>query len=133
MTITVEATANRSIDVELLEFTLDDLDLSGQLLVTNRSHDGLTVQVIDLDVRVEYRQPGDRTWTVAELQSVSCQFDPSPDFLVTDEQLVGFTGCELVEPVPKDATVRTIGRVEMFMRTRGQGHADGWFESRASG
>lgn len=133
VTITVEATANRSIDVELLEFALDDLGLSGQMLVTNSSDDGLTVQVVDLDVRVEYRQPGDRTWTVAELQAGSCQFDPSPDFVVTDEQLVGFTGCELVEPLPNDATVRTTGRVEIFMRTRGQGHADGWFESRTSG
>lgn len=133
VTITVEATDNRSIDVELLAFDLVDRDLGGQMLVTNRTSSGAPVQVVDLDVRAEYRRPGDRTWTDAAVTAGSCQFDPAPDFVVTDEQTVGFSGCQLAGPVPDDATVRITGRVRIDGAIKGGGHADGGYESRMSG
>jgi large repetitive protein len=132
VTIDVGATANRSIDLELLSFDLVEGELAGQLQITNRTSSGAAVQVIDAEVYAEYRVPRIRGWTRVSVTPGSCVLEPALTFLVTDEQVVTFTGCELDQPLPAGATVRVTGRVQIAGVIRGRGHDDGWFTSRLS-
>jgi VCBS repeat-containing protein len=130
VTITVAATDNRSIEVQLLEFELVDDVLGGQVMVTNQTSSGAPVQVLDVAMEVEYRAPGDRKWTAVAVTDGSCQIDPSPTFVVTDQALIDVSGCLLDMAVPEASEVRVTARVRIFGVLKGKGHSNGWFESR---
>jgi hypothetical protein len=130
VTITVDARNNRSISLDLQDFTLDETSLSGYFLITNQS-DGYDVQIVDMQIEVQYRLPG-AGWTYVVVNEGSCSFNPSANFLVVDQQSVDFSGCELAELIPDGATVRVTANVKIFGRIKGKGKADGWFLSRLS-
>lgn len=130
VTITVDARNNRSISLDLQDFTLDGTSLSGYFLITNQS-DGYDVQIVDMQIEVQYRLPG-TGWTYVVVNEGSCSFNPSANFLVVDQQSVDFSGCELAELIPDGATVRVTAKAKIFGRIKGKGKADGWFLSRLS-
>jgi VCBS repeat-containing protein len=129
VTITVEARNNRSIAVDLQDWTLSGSSLSGYLVITNQS-DGYDVQITDLDIKVQYRTKGSGGWTYVAVEG--CSFDPMTNFLVVDQQGLNFSGCELAEDIPDDATIRVTAEVKIFGRFMGKGKADGWFLDRLS-
>jgi VCBS repeat-containing protein len=131
VTVTVDARNNRSISVDLQDFSLSGTSLGGYLVITNQS-DGYDVQINDLAIEVQYRLPGGGGWQYVQVTEGSCSFDPSPNFLVVDQQGVSFSGCELAEEIPDGATVRVTAKVKIFGRFMGKGKADGWFLNRLS-
>ncbi|MCY9879266.1 cadherin-like domain-containing protein [Vibrio natriegens] len=130
VTITVEARNNRSITVDLQDYTLSGTSLSGTVLITNQS-DGYHVQVQSLAIEVQYKLQGQQ-WTYVAVSEGSCSFSPEPLFQVVDQTQVNFYACELTESIPTDATVRVISKVNIFGRIKGKGKADGWFLDRLS-
>ena len=130
VTITVEAKNNRSISVAWSDWSLAGTSLSGNFSITNQS-DGYDVQITDLAISVEYRIPGGG-WIPVVIVEDSCVFNPSPLFLVVDQQSVNFSNCELTEVIPDGATVRVTAEVKIFGRIKGKGKADSWFLSRLS-
>ncbi len=129
VTIEVQAKNNRSISVDLQSFNLDGTSLSGQMLITNQSGN-YDVQVTALDVTVQYRSSTVKQWTDVAVIDDSCLYNPEPHFLITDSQLVAFSGCELAEDIGADATVRVTANVKIYGRIKGQGKSNGWFLSR---
>ncbi|UJW92748.1 Ig-like domain-containing protein [Vibrio parahaemolyticus] len=130
VTITVEAKNNRSISVELSDYTLSGNQLDGSIIITNMS-DGYDVQIRTIAIEVQYRLPG-QSWTYIDIIDNSCIFGPEPLFLVSDEQWVDFTSCALAQTIPQDATLRVVAKVQIYGRIKGKGKSDGWFISRLS-
>ncbi|MBM4859834.1 tandem-95 repeat protein [Vibrio parahaemolyticus] len=130
VTISVEAKNNRSISVELNDYTLTTDQLSGSVTINNMS-DGYDVQVRALAIEVQYKLAG-QSWTYISVDEDSCLFTPTPLFIVNDEQWVDFSGCTLGEDIPDDATVRVVAKVQIYGRIKGKGKQDGWFISRLS-
>ncbi|ELB2105616.1 tandem-95 repeat protein, partial [Vibrio parahaemolyticus] len=130
VTITVEAKNNRSISVELSDYTLLGNQLDGSIIITNMSG-GYDVQVRALAIEVQYKLPG-QSWTYISVDEDSCLFTATPLFIVNDEQWVDFSGCTLGEDIPDDATVRVVAKVQIYGRIKGKGKQDGWFISRLS-
>ena len=131
VTIEVEARNNRSISVDWGDWTLDGSSLSGNFYITNQS-DGYDVQIQDMEIVVQYREngPGKKEWIDVAVSGYS--FEPSPYFLLIDQQLVSFSGGELLESIPDGATIRVTARVQIYGRFNGKGKADGWFLDRLS-
>lgn len=130
VTITIEARNNRSISVDLQDWTLAGTGLSGYLVITNQS-DGYDVQINDLAIELQYRAKGG--WEYISVDN--CSYGPSPNFQVVDDQGVSFSGCELAELVPDDAkSVRVTAKVKIFGRINGKGKTQtgGWFLDRLS-
>lgn len=128
-TASVKARRDPSISVDLQDWSLSGTSLSGYLVITNQS-DGYDVQINDLDMEVQYRTKGG--WQYMQVVG-SCVYDPAPNFLVVDQQGVSFSGCELAEEIPEDASaVRVTAKVNIFGRFMGKGKADGWFLDRLS-
>jgi hypothetical protein len=132
VTIEVEARNERSVAVDLHSFELGDDRQSpvGYVLITNQS-DGHGVQVTDVTIAVEVRGQ-DGEWQDLALVEESCRFGPAAHFTVGDQQLVGFYGCALVEPVPAEATARLRAGVEIYGLVDAGGSAEAWYQSWAN-
>ncbi|MBW7882604.1 MAG: tandem-95 repeat protein [Caldilineaceae bacterium] len=134
--VTIEVTPrnNRSIAVDLQDWSYDSgsRSFSGQILITNQSGTGYDVQITDLNLLVQVRSPSwdYKGWVPVALAGDSCSFSPDPYFLITDQQLVTFSGCELVydvngETIPADASIRLTAEVEIYGRFKGAGKTVG--------
>jgi len=129
-TIEVQAKNNRSISVDLQDFTSNGSMLSGSMLISNQSG-GYDVQVIDMDIRVQYRSSEVKQWTSVEVLEASCTFNPSATFSITDTKAVSFIDCTLAEDITADATVRVTANVQIYGRIKGK-KTDGWYLNRLS-
>ena len=128
VTIEVEAKNNRSISVDLQNYTLNGNLIGGNVLVTNQSG-GYSVQVIDMNVEAQYRSTTAKQWTSIGIKPNTCVFNPAPKFTVMTQQAVTFNGCQLSASLPADATLRLTANVQIYGRIMGT-KLDGWYLSR---
>ena len=118
VTVTVDVAHNRSITVDLQDFTLSGQQLEGTVLITNQSG-GYDAKITDMAIGVEYRVPK-QSWTPVAVVPDSCSFNPATPFVVSDQQSVAFTGCELEQAIPAKATVRVTANAKLFGRIKGR-------------
>jgi len=130
VTIEVAARNNRSISVDLQNYTLTGDIIDGAVLVTNQSG-GYSVQVVDLAVEAQYRSSTVKQWTSIGILPNTCVFNPSPLFTVVTDQVVNLSGCQLETALPSGSTLRVTAKVQIYGRIKGDTkHADGWYWSR---
>jgi hypothetical protein len=125
VTVTVDAKYNRSIEVDLVDFTLSGTALNGNFTVQNVSGDGKIAQVDEFKITAEYNDG--KTWKPVAVQS--CEFNPaSPDTLADTKTGTYTFSCQMANDVSA-YPVRVIANVHIFGRIKGS-HIDGWYWER---
>lgn len=126
VTVVVDAKYNRSIEVDLLDFTLSGTALSGDFTVRNASGDGKLAQVDEFKITAEFRNG---KWKPVGVRN--CTFNPSAPDTLADAELASYNfSCEMDEDVSA-YPVRVIANVHLFGRIKGS-HSDGWYWERHS-
>lgn len=133
VTIEVASKNNRSISVDLQNFSLSGNVIGGNVLIVNQSSGGYWVQVLDMAIEAQYRGGTAKQWSNIAIVPGSCVFNPAPKFTVKTQQSVGFSGCQLQSALPSGATLRLTAKAQIYGRIKGDTqHADGWYWSRLS-
>ena len=125
VTVTVLAKYNRSIEVDLIDFTLSGTNLMGDFTVQNMSGAGKLAQVDEFKITAEYRD-GNK-WMPVSVEN--CTFNPAAPDVLAPESMNSYTfSCETADDV-SGYSVRVIANVHLFGRIKGS-HEDGWFWER---
>lgn len=119
VTIEVQAKNGRSISVNWGDWTSSGTSLAGYFILTNQSSGGYAVQIIAQRTEVEYKASSAKSWTPVDV--AGCSFAPSEPWLLTTQQTVRFTGCQLRSSIPSGTTVRVTAIVDVYgHKDRGQ-------------
>lgn len=117
VTVVVQARNQRSISIESVSFNLVGTNLTGSFYITNQSGGPYDVQIVSMDIGVQYRslEAGKNQWV--PVNTTGCTFNPKPGVVFSKSLTVNFN-CTLAAAVPQGATVRVTAKVMIFGRDK---------------
>ena len=122
--IVVDATESRSVQVNVTDWELVDYTLvSGEFTIKNKSKNGYSVQVNNLDIVLEYKERNS-DWLPLDISN--CIYSDEPMFLIDSKQTerVTFTDCRVDQYIPP-----TMSDMRLTARVQISGSSgDSWYQ-----